>query len=107
MLTSRAFSIVSSLCFEFTLSNYYVSPSNCWVKPFIILPLMQFIYENGLQSLTELLTKDATALDPGHVINISLTSSISGHAEGALSTDSNGTLNCMSTSELVCKFLLY
>ena len=89
------------------LSNYYVSPSKCWVKPFIILPLMQFIYENGLQSLTELLAKDATALDPGHVINISLTSSVSGHAEGALSTEGNGTWSCTSTSELACKFLLY
>ena len=49
----------------------------------------------------------STALDPGHVINISSISSISGHAEGALSTDGSGTWSCTSTSELACKFLSY
>ncbi|EKM76446.1 hypothetical protein AGABI1DRAFT_115784 [Agaricus bisporus var. burnettii JB137-S8] len=41
--------------------------------------------------LTDLLAKDATNLDPGHVINISSTASVDPHCEGALSEAGNGT----------------
>jgi hypothetical protein len=40
------------------------------------------------------LAKDATNLDPGHVINTSSTSSIDPHCEGALSDVGNGTWSC-------------
>ena len=49
-------------------------------------------------SLTPLLEKDATATDPGRVINISSTASISFIAEGTgLSPPGHGLWSCEST----------
>ncbi|KIJ63348.1 hypothetical protein HYDPIDRAFT_41189 [Hydnomerulius pinastri MD-312] len=41
--------------------------------------------------LSSWLAKDATATDPGHVINISSTASVSPHVEGLVSADGSGT----------------
>ncbi|KAJ7500366.1 rhamnolipids biosynthesis 3-oxoacyl-reductase [Mycena galericulata] len=41
--------------------------------------------------LSDYLAKEATSLDPGRVINISSTASVSPHSEGALSDPGNGT----------------
>jgi len=46
-------------------------------------------------SLSDLLIKDSTNLDPGRVINISSTASVGPSSEGALSADGNGTWSCM------------
>lgn len=47
-------------------------------------------------SLSDLLMKDSTNLDPGRVINISSTASVEPASEGALSSEGNGTWSCMS-----------
>ena len=52
-------------------------------------------------SLTPLLEKDATAVDPGRVINISSTASVHYHAAGTeLSAPGTGLWSCKSS--LVC-----
>ncbi|KAL9709769.1 hypothetical protein Ac2012v2_006821 [Leucoagaricus gongylophorus] len=48
--------------------------------------------------LTDLLVKDASAIDPGRVINISSTASVIPQCEGSLSDVGNGTWSCTSTS---------
>jgi len=45
-------------------------------------------------SLSELLSKDSTSLDPGRVINISSTSSVDPQSEGHLSSAGSGTYSC-------------
>lgn len=42
--------------------------------------------------LVDLLTKDSTAYDPAHVINISSTASVTPHTESVTSADGNGTI---------------
>ncbi|KAF9239151.1 hypothetical protein BU15DRAFT_47080, partial [Melanogaster broomeanus] len=43
------------------------------------------------RELSPWLAKDATAEDPGHVINVSSVASVSPHVEGLVSSDGNGT----------------
>jgi len=61
------------------------------LKPIASPPLFMLI----VPSLTPLLEKDATAIDPGRVINISSTASVYLRAEGSeLSSPGHGLWSC-------------
>ncbi|KAJ6606101.1 hypothetical protein DFH09DRAFT_1269181 [Mycena vulgaris] len=51
--------------------------------------------------LSDYLTKDATSVDPGRVINISSTASVDPHSEGLLSEAGNGTWSYQSSKAAV------
>lgn len=62
-----------------------------------IISVPNILKTHKLGRLSTWLAKGASALDPGRVINISSTASVTPHAEGLVSADGNGTWSCASS----------